>query len=242
MSPIAAYLIITASLLVTGGVASSLRRVGGRWADAVSIFGGAFLLASVFVNLLPHLFVGGFLSPGGWKMGAFVLVGYLVQMALEQLTQGVEHHTDASPADVALPSLLVGLALHGFLEGLPLVDTDGDVHQALLYGIVLHNVPVVLVVVALMMQAGYAPLLRWAWLLLLAVVSPLGSLADGYLLSPSPLVQSAVMGVVVGVLLHVSMDIVQRGKGLGFGWRFALTVAAFGLAYLVPGCPEIYGR
>jgi hypothetical protein len=36
--------------------------------------------------------------------------------------------------------LLIGLCIHAFLEGMPLVDLDGDIHQGLLYGIVRDHI------------------------------------------------------------------------------------------------------
>ena len=49
------------------------------------------------------------------------------------------------------------------------------------------------------------------------------------------------MGVVVGILLHVSSSILFDHKDNRFTWlKVALIVIAFTAAYFTPGCAEIY--
>ena len=258
--------VIAWSLLVPGG-----KRIPQRWLGYITIFGGAFLFASCFINLVPHMFLGEgdyrFVTPTlHFKVAAAVMLGFLIQLLLEQLTKGVEHGHNHCPCceeeqDAAahhhthqphaghchdhsvhpVTGLLVGLCIHAFLEGMPMVDLDGDIHQGLLYGIVLHNIPIALVLVGLFVGNGYGFWRSLGLLTLFAVMTPLGSLCNLYLLPGDEVLQSLIMGVVVGILLHVSVSILFDHDHNTFSWgKLALILVAFLAAYFTPGCPEIY--
>lgn len=269
---ILSYLLIIGGIVVWPLVVPRGKNVKKRTMDMISAFGGAFLFASCFINLVPHMYVEGFVVEGtGLKVGAAVLVGFVVQLVLEHVTGGVEHghnhcecceeerervleeqdhrhhehghHDGRCHAEGAHPlvGLLVGLCIHAFLEGMPLVDPDGDIHQGLLYGIVLHNVPIALVLTGLMVANGYG---RWRMvgvLMLFAVMTPMGSVCNLLLMPQEEWLQSVLMGVVVGILLHVSVSILFDHDENEFTWvKLGLVVLAFVAAYFTPGCPEIY--
>jgi zinc transporter ZupT len=230
----------------------SRRHVSPRLMNYINIFGGAFLFASCFINLVPHMFLGEdpyrFVTPNlHFKIAAAVMVGFLIQLLLEQLTHGAEHGHGHLPDETlnatghpAIFALLIGLCIHAFLEGMPMVDLDGDIHQGLLYGIVLHNIPIALVLVGLFISHGYGFWRSFCLLLLFAVMTPLGSLCNLYLIPENEMLQSLIMGVVVGILLHVSVNILFDHHN-AFSWgKLLLILAAFVAAYFTPGCPEIY--
>ena len=211
-----------------------------RLMRAVTIFGGAYLLAVCFINLLPHVFLQGFTSPTlGIKYASAILVGFLIQMLLEQLSSHVEHgHAESN---YSMWGLILGLSLHAFFEGMPLIDTDGDLHQGLLYGILLHNIPMSLIFVGLMSARGYGFWRVLGMLTLFGIMTPLGSLCNLYLLPSNAELQTFIMGIVVGILLHVSSSILFDHKDNRFTWlKVALIVIAFTAAYFTPGCAEIY--
>lgn len=215
----------------------------------ISVFGGAFLFASCFINLVPHLYLEGFETPRFHiKVGAAVLVGYFIQLVLEHVTGGVEHgHNHCHECEEhrhamhPVTGLLIGLSIHSFLEGMPLIDPDGDIHQGLLYGIVLHNIPITLVLLGLFINNGYSFRRSLLLLLIFAVMTPLGSLCNLYLLPDNEVLQSLLMGLVVGILLHVSVSILFDHDHNLFSWKkILLILIAFIAAYYTPGCPEIY--
>ena len=268
---ILAYALIIVGIIVWVVLIPGRRHVSPKALDYITVFGGAFLFASCFINLVPHMFLGDdphrFVTPGlHFKIAAAVMLGFLIQLLLEQLTKGAEHghnhcpcceeeheaeehHHDHYPhaghchnASIhPVTGLIIGLSIHAFLEGMPMIDLDGDIHQGLLYGIVLHNIPIALVLVGLFMHNGYG---FWKSLLLLsifAVMTPLGSLCNLYLMPDNEVLQSLLMGVVVGILLHVSVSILFDHDHNNFSWaKFALILVAFIAAYFTPGCPEIY--
>lgn len=250
---ILSYALIIVGIIVWALLIPSRRHVSPRLMNYINIFGGAFLFASCFINLVPHMFLGEdpyrFVTPNlHFKIAAAVMVGFLIQLLLEQLTHGAEHGHGHLPDETlnatghpAIFALLIGLCIHAFLEGMPMVDLDGDIHQGLLYGIVLHNIPIALVLVGLFISHGYGLWRSFCLLLLFAVMTPLGSLCNLYLIPENEMLQSLIMGIVVGILLHVSVSILFDHHHNTFSWgKLLLILAAFVAAYFTPGCPEIY--
>ena len=253
---ILSYALIIVGILVWVVLLPSGKRFSPKTLNYINIFGGAFLLASCFINLVPHMFLGEgeyrFVTPNiHFKIAAAVMVGFLIQMLLEQLTHGAEHgHNHHETADhettshethISISALIIGLCIHAFLEGMPLVAPDGDIHQGLLYGIVLHNIPISLVLLSLFMNNGYKFWRSFLLLALFAVMTPLGSLCNMFFLPPDEMLQGLIMGVVVGILLHVSVSILFDEEHNSFSWtKLMLILIAFVAAYFTPGCPEIY--
>ena len=268
---ILAYALIIVGILVWVALIPGRRHVSPKAMNYITIFGGAFLFASCFINLVPHMFLGDepyrFVTSGiHFKIAAAVMLGFLIQLLLEQLTKGAEHGHNHCPCceeekeaeehhhehhshsghchnDSVHPvaGLIIGLSIHAFLEGMPMIDLDGDIHQGLLYGIVLHNIPIALVLIGLFMHNGYGFWRSFALLAIFAVMTPLGSLCNLYLMPDNEILQSLLMGVVVGILLHVSVSILFDHDHNNFSCaKFALILIAFTAAYFTPGCPEIY--
>ena len=105
----------------------------------------------------------------------------------------------------------------------------------------LHNIPIALVLVALFMSHNYGFCRSLLLLAIFAVMTPLGSLCNLYLIPENEMLQSLIMGVVVGILLHVSVSILFDHHHT-FTWgKLLLILLAFVAAYYTPGCPEIYG-
>src|ERR1044071_10270149 len=85
-------------------------------------FSGAFLFAISMLHLIPELYETKTVNIGMW-----ILAGFLLQLLLEYLSEGIEHghvHADAGHthdhkhAKIPL-GVVVGLCLHSFLEVLP---------------------------------------------------------------------------------------------------------------------------
>lgn len=253
-SIILSYLLIVVGIVVWVVFIPGRRHMSPKLMTAINIFGGAFLFASCFINLLPHMFLCDdpyrFATPGSnIKVAAAVMVGFLIQLLLEQLTHGTDHGHDHLPDSThnssgshGIFSLLVGLCIHAFLEGMPLVESEGDIHLGLLYGIVLHNIPIAMVLVGLFISHRYSFWRSLSLLLLFAIMTPLGSICNLTLIPENPIVQSLLMGVVIGILLHVSVHILFDRCHNTFSWhKLLLIVVAFAAAYFTPGCPEVYG-
>ena len=72
-------------------------------------------------------------------------------------------------------------------------------------------------------------------------MTPRGSLCNMFLIPPNEMLQGLIMGVVVGILLHVSVSILFDEEHNSFSMaKLLLILVAFVAAYFTPGCPEIY--
>ena len=229
---------VWAYTILIAGVAAWALLPAGKWLSwgtvrAITVFGGAFLLGVCFLDLVPELAEAGNTTGSGLGHLPFiaVLAGFLVQQLLDGLSAHAEHgHAEE---DFTVGGLMIGLCLHAFLEGMPLV-WDGHVNTALLWGIVVHNIPVAILLVGLMSARGYGFWRVLAMLVLFGVMSPAGSLCSRYIIQPDAAWQSVVTGLVVGVLLHVSSSILFDHKRNHFSWlNIGLTTLAFAMAAAV---------
>lgn len=267
------YILIFGGIVIWGILLPKGKKLPQILLDSITAFGGAFLLGSCFINLVPHMYAYGF-AIDGIKIGVAVLIGFLIQLLLESLTNGIEHghnhchcceeesdthhHDSDSTSHEAhhhhhhdglchenhthpVTGLMIGLSIHAFLEGMPLVDTDGTIHQSLLYGIILHNIPLALVLLTLFVNNRFSLAKSLLLLSVFAIMTPLGSLCNLFIVSNDNTVQAFIMGIVVGILLHVSVSILFDHESKHKYLKLILIILAFIAAYFTPGCPEIYG-
>ena len=204
-------------------------------------FSGSYLLSITALHLLPEVFVKIDTSRGAY-FGAFVLVGFFLQVMLEYLSGGIEHgHAHHDSKKDALPiGLLVGLCLHAFLEGMPL-GSGGQGHaghghshgaevsqSALLWGIVLHKYPVAIVFFSMLLNNGMGKAKALGLLALFGAMAPLGTLLGGAEMIGQFHRES--LAIVIGIFLHVSTTILfESSEGHKFNAYKMLAIAA-GLA------------
>ena len=208
-------------------------------------FSGAYLLSITALHLLPEVFTG---DDRGAYFGAFILVGFFIQVMLEYLSGGIEHghaHTHRSPG---LPvGLMIGLCLHAFLEGMPLGGGDGHSHhghshhghshshglEPLLLGIVLHKYPVAMVFLAMLLNSGMAKAKAFGLLAVFAAMAPLGTLLSGVEMVGHYNRES--LAIVIGIFLHISTTILfESSEGHRFNAYKMMAIAA-GLALSAAG-------
>ena len=216
-------------------------------------FSGSYLLSITALHLLPEVFVEIDTSRGAY-FGAFVLVGFFLQVMLEYLSGGIEHgHAHHDSKKDALPiGLLVGLCLHAFLEGMPLggggeghaghdhSHDHGHAHghghshgveasqSALLWGIVLHKYPVAIVFFSMLLNNGMGKAKALGFLALFGAMAPLGTLLGGAEMIGQFHRES--LAIVIGIFLHVSTTILfESSEGHKFNAYKMLAIAG-GLA------------
>jgi zinc transporter ZupT len=109
--------------------------------------------------------------------------------------------------------MITGLCVHALLEGMPL-GLKGDYEGFLppfLTGIVLHNVPIAITLMIILMHAGATKLKASMILLLFAAMGPAGMLLTYFagitLTEEWTSVYNAIIGVVIGIFLHISTTI-----------------------------------
>lgn len=199
-------------------------------------FSGAYLFALSLVHFLPEIY-----HSAGAKAGLFVLLGFLIQLVLEIISGGIEHghihvHHKHGGQSVVPYAVIAGLGIHSFLEGMPLAfAAEGDTvfsNTPLLLGIILHKVPVAFVLVTLLLQSGVSRQKAFMWLVVFAMIAPIGA-GVGHLFESGMAHDhdhgnqflSAIMGVVVGIFLHVSTTILfEAGEGHRFNLMKFITV------------------
>ncbi len=206
-------------------------------------FSGAYLLTLSLVHFLPDIYTN-----IGSQAGLWVLVGFMIQLVLEMFSGGIEHghihvHKKEGAKSVVPYAVILGLGIHSFLEGMPLAfeaENGGLLsNRPLLTGIILHKVPVALVLVALLLQSGVSKQRAFVWLIIFALIAPLGTIVGHFVDVGSGHVHeggfsAAVMGVVVGIFLHVSTTILfEAGEGHRFNLvKFMTVIAGVALALI----------
>jgi zinc transporter ZupT len=178
-------------------------------------FSGAYLLAVSLLHLLPELFHHN-TTP---NIGLFILGGFLIQILLEYFSRGIEHgHFHKS--NIIPFSVLISLCLHALLEGVPLGgDLQEHTHNSLLYGIVLHKLPVAIVLMTFFLQSGMRKQRAYIFLLIFALMAPLGVYA-GNIFGALSNFHNEIMAIVIGIFLHISTTILFESTD---GHRFSFT-------------------
>lgn len=180
-------------------------------------FSGAFLFAISMLHLIPELYENGKSNIGIW-----ILAGFLIQLLLEYVSEGIEHghvhmhdhghHHGKEKARIPF-GVVFGLCLHSLLEGMPLgIETaDSKIFPPFLTGIVLHNIPIAIAFMGLLLHLGNSKTKAFLLLGLFALMAPLGMLASHFIggqmqgdLQPY---FNIVTGIVVGIFLHISTTI-----------------------------------
>ena len=202
-------------------------------------FSGSYLLSITALHLLPEVFLN---TGRGAYYGSFILVGFFTQVMLEYLSGGIEHgHIHHDKSNKVPIALMIGLCLHAFLEGMPLIGAgeehshdhshshDGEAWQSgLLWGIVLHKYPVAMVFLSMLLNSGMNKLKAFGLLIVFGVMAPLGTLFAGIGVISD--FNKEILAIVVGIFLHVSTTILfESNEGHKFNAYKMLAITA-GLA------------
>ena len=204
------YLVLIVTVIASGSLVFLIRKDDQKLLKLLLAFSGAFLIGISFLILVPEVF-----SKSAKFAGLFVVLGFLIQLALELITEGAEHghhHVHSEGEKVAPWLLLTGLCLHGFLEGMPLVSHFAkQIQHSLVLGIVIHNIPISLTLMGLFMHYGLRPGKAFVFLGIFALMTPLGSLAglamEQTMFASLDLFFTYSMALVIGIFLHVSTSI-----------------------------------
>ena len=200
------YLILFAFPLAGGLVAIPLRNARPDLLNLALSFSGAFLIGITFMSLLPQLF-----STGMPDLGVFIMVGFFLQILLDQLSKGVEHGHIHVPDKVSSRfglTILAGLSIHAFLEGIPL---SGMHSHALMIGIAVHKIPAAFTLASVLLKTGTRVKIMPAHLLFFIAMTPLAAwltewaaLAEGEAFRNT---LNLIYAMVIGSFLHISTTI-----------------------------------
>jgi len=169
-------------------------------------FSGAYLFAITVLHLIPDAYSGA----DAHEIGIFILIGFLLQIFLEQFSEGVEHgHIHKHNEGQVFPyGIMISLCLHAFLEGMPLAK---DQNNELIFGISLHHIPAAFALASILVQNHYTAKAIVFFISVFALMAPAGyyfseSLNNGSISGMEPYFNK-VMGIVIGIFLHISTTI-----------------------------------
>lgn len=169
-------------------------------------FSGAYLFAITVLHLIPDAYSG----PDHEEIGIFILIGFLLQIFLEQFSEGVEHgHIHKHHDNQVFPyGIMISLCLHAFLEGMPLAK---DQHNALIYGIALHHIPAAFALASILLQSKFNKGNILFYISVFAIMAPLGfyvsyGISNGSIGGVEAYFNK-IMGIVIGIFLHISTTI-----------------------------------
>ncbi len=190
-------------------------------------FSGSFLLSITLLHLLPESFE----DLGGHKAGVFVLAGFFLQLIIQRVTHGVEHghshvhaevhHHDHSHGHdhshhghkhaVPLTSILLGLSVHAFMEGLPLGFNYRmpATEHSLYLAVAAHKLPEAMLITSLVWSLKGRKN-AFITLVLFSLITPAASVIADMLGKRYHLMSEVVMGlvpIVAGAFIHIATTI-----------------------------------
>lgn len=207
------YFILLSSIALGAITVFLLRLDAPKHIKLVNAFTGAFLLSLTMLHLLPELYHhhdhADHALTGPVVIGALMLAGFFVQVALDVISMGIEHgHAHHLPGRMPV-GVVAGLCAHAFVEALALGDGHGhfdpDSRKVLLVSIVLHNFPVSIALLGMLLQSGMKRTSALALLGLFAAMGPLGMFISGHTVLAH--YSRELMAVVIGIFMHISTTI-----------------------------------
>ena len=179
-----------------------------RHIKLLNAFTGAFLLSLTLLHLLPEIYSGPS-AKTPWLIGTLILVGFYTQIALDAISKGVEHG-HSHPMEGRLPiGILAGLCLHALIEAMALGNSaehhDIQSRKLLLWSIVMHNYPVTIALLGMLLQSGLRKSVAMRWLALFASMAPLGMLVSAHTSLANH--SRELMAIVIGIFMHISTTI-----------------------------------
>lgn len=208
------YLILLSSIAFGVLTVFGLKLTDPRRVKLLNAFTGAYLIALVMLHLLPDLYSvesGETIHP--LVIGGFILFGFFLQIAMDSFSMGIEHgHAHELHGKMAY-GILGGLCIHAFVEALALGQPEGHQHGAhdhaqhnfLLLSIVVHNYPISIALLGMLLQSGMKKSSALGCLGLFAAMAPLGM----FLSSITGLAEYSryLMAIVIGIFMHISTTI-----------------------------------
>ena len=207
------------------GIGYKIHNKSSKGLKLILSFSGAFLLGVTIFHLMPEVF-----SKVNNKPGLWIVSGIILQILLENLSQGTEHGHSHIKSNEYLPWILfLSLCLHAFIEGLPLGH-----ESSLVWGIFIHKIPIGMVLFYMIWDTKSTKTLKIIALFIFAIMSPLGSITLEYNHSLQNY-QTQITAIVMGMLLHISTTILfESNQGHAFNIRKLLTILlAFGISYII---------
>ena len=195
--------------VVAGAIAFMGFKLGEpRKIKLITAFTGAYLMALTCLHLLPEVFSGSHehlakaQTPDTVTLGAFVLLGFFLQIVLENFSRGIEHGHVHHTGETVPFAMIAGLCLHAFLEAMPLTHAHGP---HLLAAITVHKFPVSIVLLGMLLRNRSPQKRAYGLLAMFALMAPVGAFIGNlsFLERHAPYL----LAMVIGIFMHVSTTI-----------------------------------
>jgi zinc transporter ZupT len=236
------YLILLSSIGLGALTVFGFKLHEPKHVKLLNSFTGAFLLSLTLLHLLPELY---HFAPGdnGFRsspllLGVLMLAGFFIQLALDFISMGVEHGHSHPLHGHAPFGVVAGLCVHAFVEAMALGNArtyyDPSSRQLLLWSIVVHNYPVSIALLGMLLQWGMRRRNALGILGLFASMAPIGMFLSAHV---PVLAQHSreLMAIVIGIFMHISTTIlfesgevhrIDVGKLLAIVFGTSLGIAA----------------
>jgi zinc transporter ZupT len=212
------YLVLLSSIAFGAVTVFWLRLTDPKRVKVLNAFTGAYLIALVMLHLLPDLYEaepGVTLKP--LLIGGFILFGFFLQIAMDSISMGIEHgHAHELHGRMAY-GVLAGLCIHAFVEALALGQAAGQQsahdkaqHHFLLVSIVVHNFPISIALLGMLLQSGMKKSSALACLGLFAAMAPVGMFLSSY--TGIAVYSRYLMAIVIGIFMHIATVILFESE------------------------------
>ena len=205
------YLVLLSSIVLGVATVFLFRLNDARHIRLLNAFTGAYLLCLTMLHLLPELYHehGDAAHKSALLIGGLMLAGFFIQVALDVISMGVEHGHSHSLHGQMPVGVIAGLCLHAFVEAMALGDEahhhDLASRKMLLLSIVIHNYPVSIALLGMLLQSGMKRGTALGMLGLFAAMAPLGMFISAH--TPLAHYTRELMAVVIGIFMHISTTI-----------------------------------
>jgi zinc transporter ZupT len=150
-----------------------------------------------------------------------LLAGFIIQILLELLSKGIEHghvHLHGEISNKELIVIFIGLAIHSFIEGMPINTFESSVHQhtitninssfssIYLSTILIHKLPIAAVLIIFLNSINSSYLKKFVFLFLFAASSPLGGMVGEFIVNIDFFKGFSLnlLAISCGMLLHIT--------------------------------------
>jgi zinc transporter ZupT len=220
------YIVLILSVLIGIVIVFGLKP-STKTVQLLLAFSGAYLLSITILHLLPEVY-----SSANSSIGLFILLGLLFQLIIDFFSKGAEHgHIHFQENSIFPWALFISLAIHAFMEGIPLAHNHH--HEHLLWAIVIHKIPIAIILGTFFVKSNFQKRYAVLFLVLFSLMSPLGSLA-GENISLLITFKTQITAIIIGVFLHISTIILfETSKNHTFNLlKFTAILIGMLVAYL----------
>ena len=204
------------SVLVVGILTELLYKKIEKFKPVIISFSVALVLTLLCTHVLPELF-----SSHNHELGYYLLAGFIIQILLELLSKGIEHghvHLHGEISNKELIVIFIGLAIHSFIEGMPINTFESSVHQhtitnidssfslIYLFTILIHKLPIAAVLIIFLNSINSSYLKKFVFLFLFAASSPLGGIVGELIVNIDFFKGFSLnlLAISCGMLLHIT--------------------------------------